>query len=143
MPEIGDIRALYETYFDDTARAERDRKPGQGVLGLKGGPKDAPFHDQFIHDLEELLLAYGEEDHASGEIRQLLEYMFDVPREHRDSHLVYWMTMAVHGLPLPLVDGLTREDAEALYVRYAADYPRWERMPVQKKMLDALKKRAR
>ena len=143
MAELGDVRALYEAYIAKVEQLVRDRKPGEGVFGLKGGPKDDPCHDRFAEDLGALLKAYAREEHTPAETRALLEYIYTVPLEHREPRSAYWMLMAVHGLCGELVERLTREDAGALRRRYAADYPPWERLPVQKKTLDALKKQAK
>ena len=144
MPEAGGfparIRALYEAYVDQVETLERNRKFGEGIFGLKGGPADDPCHDRFAADLEALIGEFAQGDPAPAEIRTALEYMYSVPLAHRDSKTAYWMLLAVHGLTLGLAERLPREESAPLRARYAKDYPRWERLPVQKKVLDALKK---
>ena len=144
MPEPMDqparIRALYEVYIDRVETLERNRKPGEGIFGLKGGPADDPCHDRFAADLEALLGEFARSDPAPAEIRQVLEYMYSVPLAHRDSKTAYWMLIAVHGLALDLAERLPREESAPLRAKYAGDYPRWERLPVQKQTLAALKK---
>jgi len=65
--------------------------------------------------------------------------MYSVPLKHRDNNMIYWMFTAVHTLALDLIACLDRPDAEALFLKYGRDYPRWERLPAQKKTLKALK----
>ena len=83
---------------------------------------------------------------ASGpdpeEIGSLLEYIYTIPLRHKDNNMIYWMFTAVHILALDLVRFLKKEDAQRLYDRYRRDYPRWERLPAQKKTLKALKEAA-
>jgi len=77
------------------------------------------------------------------EIRDVLTYVYTAPLAYRSDPLIYWTLMAVHGLPMALVDRLTPEDAAALFARYGEDFPRRERMPVQTQTLNALKRRAK
>ncbi len=144
MPErenyLPRVRALYEDYLDRVCELERNRKPGAGIFGLKGGPKDDPCHDRFAEELEKLLAEFAASDPGSEEIRAVLSYMHELPPMHREPRSAYWMLIAVHGLGLELTEGLSREDAAALRSRYARLYPRWERLPAQKKLLAALKK---
>ena len=37
-------QGLYESYLEEVERLERERKPGAGYFGLKGGPADDPCH---------------------------------------------------------------------------------------------------
>ncbi len=143
MADLQEVRALYEAYLDKAAQVVRDRKPGQGIFGLPGGPSRDPCHNRFAEDLQALLTAYAGEDHSPGETRELLAYIYAAPLAHRDMTNAYWMLLAVHGEALPLIEGLTPEDAAAMAGQYAVDYPRRDRFPVQKQTLAALKKRAK
>ena len=69
--------------------------------------------------------------------------MYSIPREHREPHSVYWMLIAVQGLSLDLIGGLVPADAAALCMGFGNRYPRRERLPVQNKILSALKKQSR
>ncbi len=143
MADLNEVRALYEAYLAKVAQLVRDRKPGQGIFGLPGGPARDPCHTRFAEDLKTLLAAYAGEEHSPGETRELLAYIYAAPKENRDLTNAYWMLLAVHGEALPLIDGIDREAAAALAGQYALDYPRRERFPVQKQTLDALKRRAK
>ena len=141
MAELTDIRALYEDYIAEVTSLERNRKPGEGIFGLRGGPADNPCHDRFAADLEQLLGEFTDAAPSPAEVRQLLEYMYTVPPAHREPRGAYWMLLAVHKLSLPLIPALTPQDAAALRTLYAKTYPRWERLPVQESLLSALKER--
>lgn len=143
MADPARIRALYETYLDTVEMLERNRKPGDGIFGLKGGPADDPCHDRFADDLEAAIADFSAQEPSSEEIRGVLEYMYDLPSSHRDSKTAYWMLIAVHGLTPPLIGGLSAADAAALCERYGSEYRRWERLPVQKQVLNVLKKQAK
>ena len=138
MVELRDIRALYEDYIAAVVELERNRKPLAGIFGFGGGPKDDPCHDRFVEELTALLRDFAGQEPDSAQIRSVLEYIYAAPQENREPAAAYWMLIAVHGLTLELIDGLTPEDAAALYSAYAGGCPRWKRMPVQTKLLEAL-----
>ena len=137
MADFAALRALCEAYIAGIEKLECDRKPGEGIFGLKGGPADDPCHDRFAAELEALLQDYDDEP------RQALEYIWNLPQEHREPLSAFWMLTAVHGLAIPLTERLTPDEANELYVRYGRLYPRRERLPVQRQTLAALKARSR
>mgnify|MGYP007102093307 CR=1 FL=1 len=143
MADPAQITALYESYLDTVRTLERNRKPGEGIFGLKGGPADDPCHDRFVDDLTAAIADFAAQEPSSEECRSVLEHMFTVPSAHRELRSAYWMLIAVHGLTPLLIARLSAADAAALYERYGKEYRRWERLPVQKQVLDALKKQAK
>lgn len=142
MSWMAAIQRLYEAYIARAEQLERDRKPGDGLLGMSGGPKDDPCHDQFAAELERLVKDMAAQGPSSGEVRETLAYIYRAPLEHREPLTVYWMLQAVHGFTVELITLLSAEDARILRDDYAQSYRRWERLPVQKKALSALEKAA-
>ncbi len=138
MSVLGPVRELYEQYIARTEQLERDRKPGEGILGLGGGPKDDPCHERFAKELEELLNGILAEEPGSGEVRELLEYIYRAPQVHPQPLTAYWTLQAVHGMTAPLAARLDPADAQAVRDEYVKTYRRWERLPAQKKALEAL-----
>lgn len=138
MTGLEKIRRLYQDYLTEVERLERERKPGEGLLGMGGGPADNPCHDRFAQDLETELRALSEAHLPPDQVRAVLEYVYHVPLEHRDSKTAYWMLAAVHSLTLDLAGQLAPADAKSLRSQYTRDYPRWERLPAQKRVLSAL-----
>lgn len=141
MADASGIRSLYETYIETVETLERNRKPGEGIFGLKGGPATDPCHDRFVDELTTAIGDYAAQEPSSAERTEVLSYMYAVPLEHREPRSAYWMLIAVHGLSLQLIEGLDPADAAALCKSYGKAYPRWERLPVQKNVLSALKAR--
>ena len=141
MEPLEGIQALYEAYWEKTKQLERDRKPGQGLLGFGSGPKDDPCHDRFAQDAEAFLKDL--ETAPPDQIRDVLAFVYHTPLDHPEPLTAYWMMRAVHGLTLPLIGRLTAEDALALKEVYERDYPRRDRFPAQKKVLSALTRAAK
>ena len=142
MAGLEEIRRVYEMYLGRMEELQRKRKPAEGLFGVGGGPAADPCQEKFPRQLEAALKALARTEPASGEVRQVLEYLYHSPLPYRQGdQTVYWMLTAVHGASLDLIPRLTPEDAGAMWERYRQDYPRWERLPAQKKVLAALKAR--
>ena len=139
MADTKQIRTLYETYIETVETLERNRKLGEGILGLKGGPAQDPCHDRFLDDLTQAVEVFAAQEPSASELTEMLSYMFTVPQAHRELRSAYWMLIAVQGLSLDLIGGLDPSDAAALRKSYGKTYPRWDRLPVQNKVLSALK----
>ena len=132
------IRKMYDDYFEKALAAERNRKPTDGMFGIGKKPGDDPCHTEFAAELEAALNEYAAEKPASADVRALLAFMYSVPKSHEEPKSVYWMLLAVQGLTLPLIPLLSPEDVAVLKKGYAAQYRRWERLPVQQQVLKAL-----
>ncbi len=146
MPEPAErperLRALIGAYLEEVRAVERSKSPFAGAFGMKGGPADDPCHDRFAAALDALLEEAAEAEPEPSEVRALLEQILapppkDCPRS------AYWMLLAVQGAAERLVPALNREDARVLLERYRADYPRYQRLPVQTKILRLLDRRAK
>ncbi len=138
MSVLTPVRALYEQYLAKTEQLERDRKLGEGLLGFGGGPKDDPCHERFAKDLEALLGQILAREPASGEVRELLEYIYRAPQVYPQPLTAYWTFQAVQGMTAPLAARLDPADAQAVRDEYVKTYKRWERLPAHKKALAAL-----
>ena len=138
MTGMNDVQRLYEEYILQVRRLEEKRKPGDGLLGLGKGPADDSCHDRFAGELAGLLDQIAGEGLPSAQIQSILTYIYRIPLENRETQTAYWMLMAVHGLTLGLLGQLTPSQAQTLWEGYKADYPRWERLPVQKQVLSTL-----
>ena len=136
---LGAMAALRDRYVETVRELERNRKPGEGIFGMRGGPKDDPCHDRYAQELGALLSDYAAGKPSSGDLCRVLAELCAVPSRKSLPQSAYWMLIAVQSFGLDLTEGLNAEDAGALRRSYAHDYPRWERMPVQEKLLAALK----
>ncbi len=136
-------QGLYESYLEEVERLERERKPGAGYFGLKGGPADDPCHDRFAAALRGLYDELAAQGPDSGLVRQLMEYACTAPLAAREPRAAWWMLLAVQSLTQPLVALLSPADARALSELYEKSYRRSERMPAQIKLIKALKAAAK
>lgn len=140
---VAAMRMLRERYLDKVRELERNRKPAEGIFGLKGGPADDPCHEQYADELASLLEAFLAEGPDSGSTRRVLEELYAPPPKNDVPRSAYWMLIAVQGLCPELIEQLDTGDARELEERFSASYRRRERMPNQQKILKALKNRAK
>jgi len=136
------LEALYNDYIDFVQELERNRKPGEGLFGMRSGPKDDPCHERFAADVKKLLEDFRDTSPGPGDCAALLRYMFTVPEAWQELTCAYWMLIAVQGFGLDLIGYLNPADAKALAEFFSAAYPRHIRLPVQEKLLKRLKQQA-
>lgn len=140
MTTANDIFEIYDRYIEKAEKLERERKPGDGLFGMGKKPADDPCHDEFAERLEKALDDLAASKPTADEVCKVLSYIYKAPQKHRDMLSIYWMLNAVHGLTLGLIPLLSPDDAKTLKSSYADDFPRFERLPVQKKVFAALGK---
>ena len=139
---LEEVIRVYEAYVEDFRRRDKDRKPFDGVFGLRGGPQDYPCHEQFTQNLEDKLKELQSQSMDPVEMAEILRFIYCVaPVRWESETAVYWMMLAVHGLTLELIPEMDPAMARTLYDEYRKQFPRRLRLPVQVKVVDALKKR--
>lgn len=139
---LEEVIRIYEAYLEDFRRQGKDRKPFDGVFGFRGGPQDYPCHEKFMQDLGEKLKELQSRSMDPVEAGEILRFIYCIaPVRWESEATVYWMLLAAHSLTLELIQELDAAGAQALYDEYGAQYPRRMRLPVQVKVLDALKRR--
>lgn len=138
--DIQGIMDICDGYIQQAEKLEKEKKPTDGLFGMGKKPADDPCHDKFASDMEKALDELAKEEHPSGEIKDILSYIYHLPAEHRQPMSIFWMLCAVHGLTLALTDKLSPEDKTVLCTQYGTDFKRWERLPAQEQVYKKLKK---
>ena len=139
MTALETLQNLNARYREDVETLLANAKPFAGWFGLgSGSPKDSPLHGRFYEDVNALAAQLAEGKPSAEEAAGFIAYLLRAQKEAGQDSLAYWTCMAAHGAALPLIPFLRPEDAAALAGTYAVDVPRRERMPLQKKVLDAL-----
>ena len=134
------LRDLYRRYEETVEELERNRKIGEGVFGMKGGPADNPCHDRFAEELRGCFAEFAAGQPDSAQVRGVLDFVYTEPVTYRGPRCAYWMLLAVQGLTKELIPLLSPADADALAERFEADYRPCDRLPAQNELLTALRK---
>ncbi len=135
-----ELQLLYENYLSKVDELVRNRKPGQGIFGMKGGPADDPCHERFAEDVGEILDRLAKSTPETQAVADALNLIYFAPKKHADLRAAYWMLLAVHGKTFGLIELLPKASAGDLLRQYCREYPRWERLPVQQQVIAKLKK---
>lgn len=139
MIEIKDFQNLYSEYLEAALKAEQNRRITDGMFGFGKKPDDDPCHAAFPDAMKELAAQFQKQNPDSGSVYEVLSYLYMLPREHREPNSAYWMLIAVAGLTKDLIPRLSAQDAFRLYEEYRKLFRRWERLPVQKEIIQLLK----
>ncbi|MBR0219045.1 MAG: hypothetical protein IJQ33_07590 [Clostridia bacterium] len=135
------LEAAFEMYRQDLESYARTCKPLDGFLGFGRALKNEPCHDHFDARVKEavevICAATPTSEDAARAVGLLLRY--DPTGWPQPAQ---WMLRAVERHTLPLIPFLAPETAAAFQKEYAARYKPWERFPMQKEVLKALKSRA-
>ncbi len=143
MPEreeaLARLQGLYEAYLKEVEQLERNRKPGAGLFGMKGAPGDDPCHDRFAERLHAFYEEIAAQKPDSAEMRALMEYACTAPIAAPTPRCAFWMLIAVQGLTQPLIALLNAQDARTVAELYEKSFKRRERLPVQTRLIKALR----
>ena len=137
---LSGLRERYRAYEAEVEELERNRKPFEGILGMKGGPADNPCHDRFAEELRAQFADFAASGPDSAEVRSVLDFVYREPLDYPGANCANWMLQAVQSLTKELIPFLTPEDADALAGRFEEDYPSHRRLPVQVELLKLLRK---
>ena len=140
---IEKLESLCTAYCETAGRLEYNRRGLEGMFGLPGGPTKDPCHRQFREDAAALLRDFAAGGPDPAGIRALLSLLYERPKQAAAPKTAYWTLIAVQGETRELIPALRPEDAKALAARFAALYPRRERLPVQDEILRLLQKAAK
>lgn len=141
---LEEIVRIYEAYVEEFYRQKKGHKPLDGIFGFGTGPQDYPCHEAFIQDLDRQLKSLLSQSPAPREAGEVLGYIYcEAPARWEAESTVYWMLLAAHSLTPDLIGCLDAPGAQALHDKYRKQYPRRKRLPVQDKILNALKERSK
>lgn len=140
---LDEIARIYEAYVEEFYRQKKGHKPLDGIFGFGTGPQDYPCHETFIQDLDRQIKSLLSQSPGPREAEEILRYIYcGAPARWEAESTVYWMLLAAHSLTPDLIGRLDASGAQALYDEYRKRYPRRKRLPIQVKLLNALKERS-
>ena len=136
------LKEVYRLYRQEVDEYLKKQKPTDGLFGFGHSLANDACHDHFDQRLADavqaLLKAELTEPAAEAAVRTILE----PPDDREWPQAAQWMLRAAERHVLKLIPFLSAESAGRFASEYASRYKPWDRLPAQKEIYQALKKRA-
>ena len=131
-----ELKALYEGYYEKATAVRRKASLFDGFWGFGRDPAKDACHEDFYESVAEWVSNFHETD--PDRILEVVKFMLAAPLEHCGED-VFGYLFAAHGLLIPLLPKLRREDCTELAQWYDKKFPRSQRLPLQQKVWKTLK----
>lgn len=141
MEMVEQLKERYEKYVRDVEQAMAKAKPTDGLFGWGEDPKNDPFHMAFYADVEAWVKAFRDSAPEQAAAYEAVRFMLKAPAVHRQES-AFWFMYAVQGHCRELIALLSSAQCAGLRELYDENYPKRDRMPVQKDVYKLLKKGA-
>lgn len=142
MEMLEQLKEIYAKYVEDVAKVYKDAKPMDGLFGWGDDPRKDPCHMRFYEDVEKWVKVFSAEAPAREQVFEGVRFVLETPAAHREKNC-FWFMYAAHGLIRDLIPMLDRTQCAKLRNFYDEEYPKRDRMPVQKDVYKLLKKGAK
>lgn len=140
--ELEQLKGIYEKYIQDVDRVCGSAKPMDGLFGMGDDPRKDPCHMRFYEDTEQWTKAFLNGGPGEAEVFEAVRFMLETPAKYAE-HSGFWFLYAVQGLTREMIPLLQGVHCTGLRDFYDENYPRRDRMPVQKEVYRLLKKGAK
>lgn len=140
--ELEQLRVIYEKYIQDVEEVYRNAKPVDGLFGWGDDPRKDPCHMRFYEDAERWTKQFLNAAPGEAEVFEVVRFMLEIPAQYREKHC-FWFLYAAQGLTREMIPLLQGVHCTGLRDFYDENYPRRDRMPVQKDVYRLLKKGAK
>lgn len=141
MADLQQLESIYQEYEDKLAQAEKQAGLFAGAFNMGDDPRKDACNQLFYETLGQWVRDFLESNPTPEEVSQAAAWILGYPAANRESG-TYWMAYAAQGHARSLIPLLEREAAEKLAQEFNRQYPRRDRMPVQRELMKALSDRA-
>lgn len=141
MADFQQLEQIYQEY--ETKLADATQKAGlfAGAFNMGDDPRKDACNQIFYEKLEQWVASFSPTSPTPADVAQACGYILFYPVRNRPS-ATYWMAFAAQKCALDLIPLLDPQDAADLNQEFQEQFPREERMPVQRQVLQALSTRA-
>lgn len=141
MAELQQLELIYQEYESRLADAASKAGLFAGAFNMGDDPRKDACNQIFYEKLEQWTDAFLAAAPTPEDAAQACDRILFYPVRNRQS-ATYWMAFAAQKCALALIPLLSSGDAADLRREFLAQFPREERMPVQRQVLQALSERA-
>ena len=131
------LRRIYEEYGQKLARVKAQASPASGLFGTYSEVKNAPCHQEFYDGVGAWVEAFLQTGPDEEAVFRAAEWILRGAEGREDP----WFYIAAQGHALALIPLLSPAHRQQLLLRYGEAYPRHMRLPVQREIWKALKKK--
>ena len=135
------LKKLTEDYISATDALLANRRFGEGMFGMPDSARSSPVHMEFFNAVEAAVKEYVSGTPQAEITDEAVRFLLTASEEIPCNNLASWMLIAVQNHALPLIPLMSEDKRAEMYVWFNEHVPRLQRMPVQQKIIKALKKR--
>lgn len=137
MADLQQLEEIYQEYEEKLEEAEKKAGLFSGAFGMGDDPRTDACNQIFYDRLGSWAREFRDSQPDSQEAARGVDFILEYPFRHRESG-TYWICYAAQQHAMTLISLLEKQEAGALAKRFARLYPKRERLPVQRKILEAL-----
>ena len=134
------LEERYGRYVEESNKVRSEAKFGAGFLGFGNDPRKDPCHVAFYKDVEQWVKDFLAGAPCQEDVFQAAKLIVEAPAQHRDED-AYWFMYAAHGLCRDLIPLLNVDQRAELLEIYDREYPKRDRLAVQKEIYKLLSKK--
>lgn len=139
MERIIALQELYANYDEESTQVRLSAKPFDGVFGMGNDPRKNPCHDIFYDKVQSWVQAFVADTPSPEAAAVTARFMLEAPSRYRQQEC-YWYMYACVGFVEGLIPFIKKEDCAALAQLFSSLYAKYDRMPVQRRVLKLLTK---
>ena len=124
------LKKLTEDYISATDALLANRRFGEGMFGMPDSARSSPVHMEYFNAVEAAVKEYVSGTPQAETTDEAVRFLLTASEEIPCNNLASWM--------IPL---MSEEKRAEMYAWFNEHVPRLQRMPVQQKIIKALKKR--
>lgn len=137
-----ELKEIYESYIQKVAKVMKNASAVDGLFGWGDDPRKHPCHMEFYEAVEDYLQQLLQNSPSEDAVFEAADLIIRTAADHKGK-ATYWYMFAAHGLCKDLVSLMTPVHCAGLRDFYDDNYPKIERLPVQRDLYKLLKKRAK
>ena len=134
------LKKLTEDYISATDALLANRRFGEGMFGMPDSARSSPVHMEYYNAVEAAVKEYLSGTPQAETTDEAVRFLLTASEEFSCNNLAGWMLIAIQNHALPLIPLMSGGKRTELYNWFNEHVPRLQRMPVQQKIIKALKK---
>lgn len=141
MAQLQELEQIYQAYEEKLSQARQKAGVFAGAFNMGDDPRKDACNQVFYEQTKEWVSDFLSEETDPQMSAKVVEWILLYPARHRESE-TYWMTYAAQKHAEELIPLLEQKDAKKLQAEFLEQYPKKDRLPVQRELERRLRERA-